>query len=143
MTSTCCVSTVSGKPRSVRTSRRAAVASRVLTRAHLRVLPWLTQPEIDGHPATQTPSSSSSRVVGNFMGPTLRLLPPFEKPPVCFRRTSGSGVRPAPLESGLSRFSIQPLLTANYLANVWKPFLRLPGIARRRTKRGGGAEERT
>jgi hypothetical protein len=66
-TSTCCNSTVSGRPRSEQTSKQAAIASRMLARASSRVAPWLTQPGIEGHSAIQTPSSSRSNVARNFM----------------------------------------------------------------------------
>jgi len=52
------VQAVSGIPRSARTSRHAAIASRAFSRASDRVLPWLTQPGIAGHSAIHVPSSS-------------------------------------------------------------------------------------
>ena len=50
--------TVRGMPRSARTSRQAALASRAFSRASARVLPWLTQPGIAGHSTIHIPSSS-------------------------------------------------------------------------------------
>src|SRR5208282_389563 len=52
------VVTVRGIPRSARTSRHSRMASRMLFIASSSVLPWLTQPGIEGHSATNTPSSS-------------------------------------------------------------------------------------
>ena len=59
-TSTWCISTVSGKPFSARTSRQSRMASLMWVSASSRVFPWLTQPGIAGHSATQMPSSSRS-----------------------------------------------------------------------------------
>ena len=70
-TSTCCNSTVSGRPRSERTSKQAEIASRMLARASSRVAPWLTQPGMEGHSAIQTPSSSRSNVARNFTAKKL------------------------------------------------------------------------
>src|SRR3954471_7129530 len=48
-TSTCCVSTVTGRPRAARTSRQTVIASRIFASASSLVAPWLTQPGMDGH----------------------------------------------------------------------------------------------
>src|SRR5438094_9599452 len=71
LTSTCWTSTVSGMPRSARTSRQSVMASLTFFSASSRVLPWLTQPGIERHSATHTPSSSRSRTVANFIRWTL------------------------------------------------------------------------
>ena len=44
-------------------------------KASSRVFPWLTQPGIDGHSTTQTPSSSRSMVTENFIAFTDKELP--------------------------------------------------------------------
>ena len=54
-------------PRSARTSKQAAMASRMFSKASSWVDPWLTHPGMDEHSATQTPSSSRSSVVKNFI----------------------------------------------------------------------------
>ncbi len=79
VTSTCCVSTVNGMPRSARTSRHAAIASRILARTSSRDCPWLTQPGMAGHSAIQMPSSSRYSVVMNFMDFILTKRLAFEK----------------------------------------------------------------
>src|SRR6266852_1281964 len=62
LTSTWQVSVVKGRPRSARTSRQSLIASRTFFRAFCLVEPWLTHPGIEGHSATQMPSSSRSMV---------------------------------------------------------------------------------
>jgi hypothetical protein len=52
---------VNGMPHSARTSRQAAMASRILAIASSRVDPWLIQPGMEGHSTTHTPSSSRSK----------------------------------------------------------------------------------
>jgi hypothetical protein len=72
VTSTCCVSTVRGMPRSARTCKQAWMAFRTLVRASSLVAPWLTHPGMLGQLTTQTPSSSRSIVTTKFMiGPNL------------------------------------------------------------------------
>ena len=66
-TSSSSVSTVRGIPRSARTSRQAAIASRAFWSASARVLPWLTQPGIAGHSTIHIPSSSRVIEVTNFI----------------------------------------------------------------------------
>ena len=66
-TSTCRVSTVKGMPDSARTSIHSSIASRMFTRASSFVSPWLTHPGMEGHSATQTPSSSRSIVTVIFI----------------------------------------------------------------------------
>ena len=68
------------QPSSARTSRQPAMASRMFDNASSRVWPWLTQPGIEGHSATQTPSSSRSSVVTNFIELILIALIVFGKP---------------------------------------------------------------
>src|SRR5262245_31453788 len=63
VTSTCPVSMVSGKPCSARTSRQTFIAFLMFFIASCFVRPWLTQPGIEGHSTTQTPSSSRSIVM--------------------------------------------------------------------------------
>ena len=63
--------TVRGIPRSARTSRQAAIASRAFSRALARVAPWLTQPGIAGHSTIHIPSSSRVIEVTNFIHQTL------------------------------------------------------------------------
>lgn len=70
-TSSSSVSTVRGIPRSARTSRQAAIASRAFSRASARVAPWLTQPGIAGHSTIHIPSSSRVIEVTNFIRKTL------------------------------------------------------------------------
>jgi len=70
-TSSSSVSTVNGIPRSARTSRHAAIASRAFSRASARVFPWLTQPGIAGHSTIHIPSSSRVIEVMNFIRQTL------------------------------------------------------------------------
>ena len=87
-TSSSSVSTVSGIPRSARTSRQAAMASRAFSRASVRVLPWLTQPGIAGHSTIHIPSSSRVIEVTNFIS---RNIPDTRYPR---KPDSGSGSRP-------------------------------------------------
>lgn len=67
VTSTCCVSTVRGIPRSALTSRQAAIAWRTFSIASLRDWPCDTQPGMLGHSAIQMRSSSCVSVMRNFM----------------------------------------------------------------------------
>jgi hypothetical protein len=43
------------------------MASLMFFKASALVLPWLTQPGIEGHSVTQTPSSSRSNVTESFI----------------------------------------------------------------------------
>ena len=72
-TSTCRVSTVNGIPDSARTSMQSSIASFTFARASSSVSPWLTHPGMEGHSATQTPSSSRSIVTTIFVAQSLRL----------------------------------------------------------------------
>ena len=67
ITSTLVVSTVSGSPNSARTSKHDAMASLAMAMASSRVVPWVTQPGMEGHSAIHAPSSSRSRVMVKFM----------------------------------------------------------------------------
>ena len=79
-------------PRSARTSRQRAIASRTLARASSRVSPWLTQPGIDGHSAIQTPSSSVYTVTESSKAAT-----PFNCAPltICYPRPIVMGTLPS------------------------------------------------
>ena len=89
-------SAVRGMPRSARTSRQAAMASRILARASSRVSPWLTHPGMAGHSTTQTPSSSRSSVVTNFMTLLVALLSYFGKHPVTRPEPAGAMEKRSP-----------------------------------------------
>jgi len=54
---------VSGRPRSARTSRQSAIASRMLVSASSRLEPWLTQPGMAGHSEIQIPLATGSQQV--------------------------------------------------------------------------------
>ena len=75
-TSTCRVSTVKGIPDSARTSIQSSIASRMFARASSFVSPWHTHPGMEGHSATQTPSSSRPIVTVSFIaGPRWLAVP--------------------------------------------------------------------
>lgn len=74
VTSTCCVSTVRGIPRSALTSRQAAIAWRTFSIASLRDWPCDTQPGMLGHSAIQMRSSSCVSVMRNFICVSLSHL---------------------------------------------------------------------
>ena len=83
-TSTCCVSTVKGMPDSARTSKQSSMASRMFAKASSFVSPWLTHPGMEGHSATQTPSSSRSIVTVIFIARTPVARPsPLTKALLC------------------------------------------------------------
>lgn len=76
------------------------MASRMFSRASSRLCPWLTQPGMDGHSATQTPSSSRSSVVTNFIDGILRHFSPLESAfgytdwDLCFNRLASFPLYP-------------------------------------------------